>query len=68
LNLFLNKFIFYFALATDGSIKEYSQLEEIEFIPQEEENVLDYPLELIPIDSSTMIFWFCKYDNSFLLI
>jgi hypothetical protein len=46
-----------FELATDGSSKELSQLEE-EFLPQEEENVLDYPLELVPVDSSMKIFLF----------
>jgi len=53
-----NLFRFFFLnIATDGSTKEYSQLEE-EFLPQEEENVLDYPSELVPVDSSTKNLFF----------
>ncbi len=52
-------------LATDGLLKEYGQLEE-EFLPQEEEeeNALDYPSPLVPIDSSRkkLLFYLISID------
>jgi hypothetical protein len=56
-----------YKLATDGLLKEYAQLEE-EFLPQEEEeNALDYPSPLVPMDSSRkkllLFYLICRLDN-----
>ena len=46
----------------DGSAKDYAQVEE-EFLPQEEESAVDYPLELVPIDSSKIFSSYLGFET-----